>query len=138
MRNKINLNLSSIAAGGLQENFNLEIQKVFENIHDPNTEAKAKRTLTLTLTVVPDENREVLAVDSAIKLALAPTKSVATTIITGVNASGEVEAQELKSGAKGQTYFDPDDNTLKTDIGIPVDEIEKSGRVIDLQKRKQG
>ena len=45
----IGLDLSHIAEGGLQEKLDLELEKVFNNILDLNTDAKAKRTITITL-----------------------------------------------------------------------------------------
>lgn len=132
----INLNLSKLASGGVQEIFDMEIEKLLDNIQDPNTEADKPRKLTLTLTLVPDESRELIKLDSQIKLALAPTKSVTTNLISGTNINGEVEAQELKSGMPGQMYMD-DEGSLRTDTGVPVEEIEKNATVIDLQKSKK-
>lgn len=103
---KIDLNLSSLASGGVQENFDMEVKKLLENVQDPNTDAEKPRKLVMTLTLQPDESRELIKLDSQIKLTMAPTKSVTTNLIAGLNQSGEVEAQELKSGAKGQMYFD--------------------------------
>lgn len=46
---------------------------------------------------------------------------------------------ELKSGVPGQTYFDPEDSTQKTDIGEPIDDVEpevsQTDNVIDLQNK---
>ncbi|MGX6979092.1 replication terminator protein [Vagococcus elongatus] len=135
MSKRIDLDLSNIAEGGLQEKVDMEMAKVFENIHDLNTKATTKRKLTITLELEPDENREVVKVNSTVKSNLAPLTDVSTTILTGINDSGEVEANELRSGAKGQTFFDPDDGKFKDDKGTPVEEIENQGKVIDLQKR---
>ena len=132
---KINLKLSSLASGGVQENFDMEVTKLLENIQDPNTDAKTPRKLVMTLTLVPDESRELVKFDSQIKLTMAPTKSVTTNLITGLNVNGEVEATELKSGVPGQMYID-DEAHLRTDTGVPVEEIENK-QVIDLQKSKK-
>lgn len=132
---KINLNLNKLASGGVQENFDMEIEKLLENVQDPNTDAKTPRKLVMTLTLVPDEARELIQLDSQIKLTMAPTKSVTTNLIAGLNINGEVEAQELKSGMPGQMYMD-DEGSLRTDTGVPVEEIEKNA-VIDLQKSKK-
>lgn len=131
---KIDLKLSNLASGGVQENFDMEVKKLLENIQDPNTEAEKPRKLALTLTIVPDGSREVLKLDSQIKLTMAPTKSVTTNLISGVNANGEVEATELKSGVPGQMFFD-EDAQLRTDTGTPVEEIEENKSVIDLQQK---
>lgn len=132
---KIDLKLSGLASGGVQENFDMEVKKILENIQDPNTEADKPRKLVLTLTFLPDESRELVKLDSQVKLTLAPTKSVTTNLITGLNVNGEVEATELKSGVPGQMYID-EDAQLRTDTGVPVEEVEKK-QVIDLQKTKK-
>ncbi len=55
----IGLDLSHIAEGGLQEKLDNELEKVFDNILDLNTEAKAKRKITVTLTMSSNEERTV-------------------------------------------------------------------------------
>ena len=137
----IDLDLSNIAGGGLQEKVDLEMNKAFENIHDPNTKATAKRKLTINIELTPDENREVVSVTSNVKSTLAPLTDVGTTVLTGKNLdTGRVEARELKSSVPGQTYIDPEDLTQKTDIGEPIDVIEKEEQkqqqIIDLQQKR--
>jgi len=43
------IDLASLAEGALQERFEQDLQKIAENIQDENTDAKAKRKLTITL-----------------------------------------------------------------------------------------
>lgn len=136
----IDLDLSQIASGGLQEKVDLEMNKVFENIHDPNTKSTAKRRVTITIEMTPDENREVVSILSNVKSVMAPLTDIATTILTGKNfETGQVEARELKSKVPGQTYMDPDDLMAKTDTGEPIDVIEQElekQQIIDLQKKR--
>lgn len=137
----IDLDLSSISSGGLQEKVDLELKKVFENIHDPNTKSTAKRKLTISIELAPDEKREVISMTSNVKSTLAALTDVSTTVLTGKNLdTGRVEARELKSSVPGQTYIDPDDLQQKTDIGEPIDVIEKEAekqqQIIDLQKKR--
>lgn len=137
----IDLDLSSISSGGLQEKVDLELKKIFENIHDPNTKSTAKRKLTINIELVPDEKREVISMTSNVKSTLAALTDVSTTVLTGKNLdTGKVEARELKSSAPGQTYIDPEDLTQKTDIGEPIDVIEKEEQkqqqIIDLQQKR--
>lgn len=56
----IGLDLSHIAEGGLQEKLDNELEKVFDNILDLNTEPKAKRKITITLTMSSNEERTVV------------------------------------------------------------------------------
>ena len=51
-------------------------------------------------------------------------------MMAGRNDSGYIQAAELKSSAPGKIYYDANDSTLKTDVGVPVEEIEDGG-IID-------
>lgn len=134
----IDLPLSDLAHGAIQEKLDGELVKVFNNIHDPNTKAKDKRTVTIKLEFAPDENRQTIAVTSDFITKLANVEGVSTTVLTGKDLStGRIEAKELKSNIPGQTYFD--DEGQKTDVGEPVDVVEREMRkrnVLNLQKRE--
>lgn len=133
----IDLPLSNLANGAIQEKLDYELKKVFDNIHDSNTKATDKRTVTIKLDFVPDENRQTVNVDSTFTTKLANVTGVSTTVLTGKDlTSGKVEAKELKSNMPGQTFFDSDAE-IKTDVGEPVDVIEKEmqrKKIIDLQR----
>jgi hypothetical protein len=135
----IDLPLSLLANGAIQEKLDIELEKVFNNIHDPNTKAEDKRTVTIKLEFAPDENRQTVKVNSNISLKLANVKDVSMTILTGKDLSnGKIEAKELKSSAPGQTYLDPVDFMPKTDVGVPIDVIEReqNRKVINLQENR--
>ncbi len=138
MPKHIDLPLSDLAHGAIQEKLDGELVKVFNNIHDPNTKAKDKRTVTIKLEFAPDDNRQTIAVTSDFITKLANVEGVSTTVLTGKDlVSGRVEAKELKSNIPGQTYFD--DEGQKTDVGEPVDVVEREmerKNIINLQKRE--
>ncbi|WEU69519.1 replication terminator protein [Latilactobacillus phage TMW 1.1365 P2] len=135
--------LSKIAGGGAQEQFTAELKKIADNILDLNTEAKTKRKLTMDLVFIPNDKRDAVQVEVAVKSKLAPQVSVATTMLLGRDMdTGMTALAELKSGVPGQTYFDPDDSVQKTDTGKPIDEVEaeydskeSKDNVIDLQNQ---
>lgn len=137
MDKTIKLDLSAIGEGGLQEKVDKELEKVFDNILDPNTDIKTKRKLTITLTMTPDETREVVSTSMEVKSTLAPQTGVATTVLVG-QKDGKVYANELKSKIPGQTYFD-EEATLRTDIGQPIDDLERGidEDIIDFNKQKK-
>ncbi|MCB5077952.1 hypothetical protein [Streptococcus phage phiKSM96] len=134
---KIKLDLSQIGEGGLQEKVDKELEKVFDNILDPNTETKTARKLTITLTMKSDDSRQTVATAMEVKSTLAPQKSVATTVLVG-QKDGSVYANELKSTVPGQTYFD-EEAVLRSDIGEPIENLEKGVNedVIDFNKQKK-
>lgn len=131
MSKNVELNLSQISDGGLQEKFDREIQQVFANVQDLNTEATKKRKVVVTIEFIPDDSRETVNLNSSIKTTLAPQVAVSSTMLTGIDNQGRIVAKELKSGLKGQMFLDPDDNfEIKTDTG-------ESPEVIDLQQQKK-
>lgn len=130
-KKNIDLPLSELAHGAIQEKLDYELKKIFDNIHDPNTKAKDKRTLTIKLEFAPDENRQTVTVNSTFTTKLANVEGVSTTVLTGRDLkTGKIEAKELKSSMPGQTYFDID-SVYKTDVGEPIDVIEK-----EMEKKK--
>lgn len=136
----IGLDLSHIAEGGLQEKLDNELEKVFDNILDLNTEPKAKRKITITLTMSSNEERTVVDTVMDVKSKLAPQSGVATTILVGRDYdTGQLHANELKSSIPGQMYFD-ENGEIRTDIGQPVAEVEQSADtdVIDFNTKKVG
>lgn len=135
----IELPFGELANGAVQEKLDGELRKIFENIHDGNTKATDKRSVTIKLEFIPDEEREVIKLESNFTTKLANVEGIGTTILTGRDiASGYIEAKELKSRVRGQTYMDTDSGTYKTDTGEPIDIVEqemKKKQVIDLRKR---
>lgn len=96
MSKEIELNLSKLANGAIQEKLDGELKKLFENIHDPNTSPVAKRAITIKLEFKPDENRQVVSMTSDFSLKLAPVDGVNTTVLTGKDLNtGQIEAHEL-------------------------------------------
>lgn len=138
--NNIDLPFAGLANGAVQEKLNGELQKIFNNIHDGNTKATDKRSVTIKLEFIPDDDREVIKLESNFTTKLANVEGIATTVLTGRDiASGHIEAKELKSRVKGQTYIDTDEGTYKTDTGEPIDVVEqemKNNQVINLQKKR--
>lgn len=131
-RKAIDLELSKVAGGAIQEKLDGELKKVFDNIHDPNTGAEAKRIINIKLTFQPQKDRQVVSFDSDFTTKLAPPTGVGGLITTGRDLdTGRIEAYEVKSSIPGQSYFD-EDSTLRTDVGDPIE--EKQRNVINMQK----
>lgn len=124
MENKINVQLSEIDNGGLQQRFENELARVIENIIDPNTDPDKKRKIQINIEVVPKGNRDDVALAMEVKSTLLPRRKVYADVLIDTDGEG-VYANELRSGVRGQTFFDPTDSTLKTDEGEPIEKIEE-------------
>ncbi len=92
------INLSTLADGAVQERFEIEFQKVLDNIMDPNTSTKKKRKLQLTLTFDTDEDREIALVNIDAKTTLAPANGIATKFLMDRDGRGNAIGAEFAQG----------------------------------------
>ena len=59
-----------MARGAFEERVDYEMDKVIQNILDPNTKATAKRKITLTIELTPDDERRQIQVSVTAKSTL--------------------------------------------------------------------
>jgi hypothetical protein len=118
------INIQNLAGGAVAERIEHELKRIFENIKDPNTDAKKVRKLALNLTFQADEKRDLANLSFQAKPTLAPAKSIETKIIMDYDNNGRVTGAELKSGMKGQTYID-EEGDVADDKGNKVVNIRK-------------
>lgn len=69
--------IMSMARGAFEERVDYEMDKVIQNILDPNTKATAKRKITLTIELTPDDERRTIGVSVTAKSTLAAKKNIA-------------------------------------------------------------
>lgn len=113
------IDLNSLAGGGLSERINRELAKVAENVMDPNTKADAVRTLTITLKIKPDEARQIGTAEFVVKTSLVPPKGLPSAFVFDYDKDGKAVLKELKTGR--------DNNQLAiNDSGAVVDGTGKS------------
>jgi hypothetical protein len=84
------VNLGSITNGALMRLFELEIQKIANNIADRSTSATAKRSLVLKLDFKPDIERRGISVTTSAKTTLASVESHASRLYAGKGTDGQV------------------------------------------------
>lgn len=129
------INLQDLANGAVAERIDIELQKVLENIVDPNTDAKKARKLQITLTFKADENRDIAQLNVQVKPTLIPAKDTETKVILDFDGNGMVTGAELKSIQKGQLFIDQDGD-VADDKGQKVMREERSEKVVDLRAQK--
>ncbi len=113
------IDLNTFAEGALSERFNNELQRVLENIADPNTDPKKTRKLTVTVAFNADEKRDVIFTSVLAKLSLAPAKQIEAKLLMDFDGKGKITGAELKSGIKGQTFIDTDGD-ISSDQGEKI------------------
>lgn len=65
------INMETFANGAFTEQINRELKKVTENIQDPNTDATAKRKITVMIEFKPNETRNFVTTGVQAKATLA-------------------------------------------------------------------
>lgn len=78
------LTLEGLGNGAAVELFQNALQRVLENIQDPNTVAEATRKVVLTVEIKPNKNRRGAAVKYHVKETLASAEPMETTLLLGV------------------------------------------------------
>ena len=89
------LSLATFCGGAVQEKVNEVAKQVFENLQDPNTPWKNKRSITVTISFQQNEDRDDLSVGVQVASKLAPVSPLETRMAIGKDLrTGEVYAEE--------------------------------------------
>lgn len=118
------VDLNEFAEGAFAARFNEELQRVLDNIADPNTEPHKNRTITVQVKLHADEQRDVVNASVVAKSKLQPAKQADTKLIMGADERGNIIGQELKSGVKDQLFIDVDGD-VADDVGEKVISFQK-------------
>lgn len=136
-------NLEEFAGGKLSVQLNKALEKVTENIQDPNTDAQKVRKINVSISLRPNDERNFVATTVETKLSLAPELGATTALSMGRDLrTGEVEAVEIFNQIPGQMNVDDvidqeEDETPKAFDPDTGEIYEPSNKVIDLRKAKQ-
>jgi hypothetical protein len=84
--------LDNLNQGAVKELFEAAWERMMNNIGDPNTSPTATRTLTLKITVKPDENRESATTEVGVTTSLAQHKPHKSSILLDGEMGGHVTA----------------------------------------------
>lgn len=113
----MDLKLSDLMNGGLEEKVNRELTKVIENVLDPNTEATKAREINIKIKIVPWEDRSKCNMNAEVKSKLQPGKKIDTIIYVGETANG-FEAAEAGSSNPYQRKFDVETGEITDDPAL--------------------
>ncbi|BDQ36343.1 hypothetical protein SYK_07030 [Pseudodesulfovibrio nedwellii] len=131
---KDKLSLATLGQGAAVEQFDIALGRALENILDVNTDGKAKRKVTLEVTLKPNADRNMANVSYQVKSKLANDEAIDTTFMFGKDGKGKVNAMELFSGQMpGQGLLPGVDPVTGEVLG----EQEEDGTVINFN-RKEG
>lgn len=122
------INFETLAGGALKERLNSELEKVLENISDPNTKDTKVRKLNISISFKPSEERDLAEVSIETKSLLAPAMPSKTKILIDRDLqSGKIHASEFKNQIPGQVEMKiPEDEEIK-------DVKREDNKVVDLR-----
>lgn len=85
-----------MSMGAILERVDYEMEKVLQNILDPNTKATGKRKITVGLELIPSADRKTITVQTIAKSTLCPTEPITTSLfITTQPKTGEMVVAEM-------------------------------------------
>ncbi len=133
------VNLETFAGGALQEKFDDAMEKVLQNMTDPNTPWKNKRKITVEVTFEQNEDRDDSSVDVSVVPKLAAVKPVSTRMAIGRDLkTGKCYAEEYGNSVRGQMSFEDlrsDGKTADSETGVIQ---EEPSLVVDFRAARQG
>lgn len=92
--------LANIGGGAAMELFHAEFQRCLENIQDVNTDPEARRTITITIALAPDEKRSRIDATIKAKSSLAALRPAEALIylarVQGQNIAKEVRREQME------------------------------------------
>ena len=107
------MKLETLKRGAVAEQFNDALDRVLENIVDPNTEAEATRTVTLKVSLKPDEDREMIMIKSSVTAKLASAEAI----------TGKAFVVHTRDGVKAAEHDPAQQNFIhdEEETGEPAD-----------------
>lgn len=99
------ISIDGLAGGAAVEKLNIELRKLAENVLDPNTKPDAVRTITLTIKIKPNDQRQVGNAEIAVKSSLAPSKGIPSMFVFDFDKDGKAAIKELVTRDPNQTII---------------------------------
>lgn len=134
------IKLEEIAGGALQENAQKAIAEIVTNMQDPNTPWKTKRSVTIKLAFIQNDDRSDSTCEISVEKKLAPVKPLETKFSIGKDIlNGGVYMEEYGPQIRGQMSLEDyqkeqiiENNIVDTDTG----EIIGKANVTDFKAKE--
>ena len=104
--------LDELMDGALTERFNREMDRVLQNVFDPNTDPEAKRQIQIIIEIAPNETRDAAKFKVDVKSKTAPPVPMVQMCFLYQNDSGAVTAAEVTREVPGQMDMDGGEQPL--------------------------
>lgn len=110
--------LSDLMDGGLEERFNQELTKVWQNVYDPNTNPTAARKVVMEVKIVPNERRDSVQFHVNVSSKLASHVALTQTVMLSLGADGTITATERTEQVPGQLDMEGNEAPLPSTISF--------------------
>lgn len=110
--------LSDLMDGSVEERFNTELDKVWQNVYDPNTSPKKARTLTLKVKIIPNERRDSCDFRVNVTSSLAPYEDLTQTVMLAIGADGQITATERTDQIPGQLDMEGNETPIPQTVNF--------------------
>jgi hypothetical protein len=90
------LSLLNLMGGAAIERFDREFTKAVKNVQDPNTSPRTARKVTLSVTIKPNEDRNIGSLTIECKSQIAPPRPLSTAVAMG-QEGGKAVAREISA-----------------------------------------
>lgn len=110
--------LSDLMDGGVEELFNSALAEVWENVFDPNTDAKKSREVTIKVKITPNERRDSCDFRVSVVPKLAPKVDLAQTVMLTITQNGNVIATERTNQIPGQVDMEGNETPLPNTVNF--------------------
>lgn len=130
------LRLEELAGGALQEKAERAIREIVDNMQDPNTNWKNKRTLTMKLAFHQNEDRDDATCEISVETKLAQPKPVEAKFSIGKDLrNGELYMAEYGPQIKGQMSLDLHEKVIGNDV-VDTETGEVTRKVADFRVKE--
>lgn len=129
--------LGNLGNGAASELFAAKLGEVLDNIDDENTDAKAKRQITLTFVFQPEADRRTTRCEVAVGTKLAPIRRFQTTLALGQHLGARAAVEPL---AQEELFNKPIGRPERMPQGpaYPVPAAQAAGQPGDIIVRTGG
>lgn len=134
------INLETLAGGAFAEKLNEALKQVAENIQNQNTDATAKRGITVNIKFAPNKTRQLVNTSISVTTKLAATEAIDTQMVMGFDIkTGTIEIAEYDGQIRGQMNLADMAQPVEPEPVAPEPEQvqQPTGKPLDLKNRGQ-
>jgi hypothetical protein len=131
---KTKLDLNKFAGGVLLEKFNGALKEVIQNMQDPNTSFKNKRSISIVIGFTQNEQRDDAKITVAVTTKTSPVLPIETALYMGKDLdTGDIEIREYGKQIAGQLSF----TDVKEDDEVTENNVDmQPGKVRNLREAR--